>query len=74
MASPAEVSRFLRLRAESGQPVAVREVLDRIVESNQVPRMDGMNTRGDVTQATQQRTAALYRGNAAMNPAMNSAI
>ncbi len=74
VASPAEVSRFLRLRAESGQPVAVREVLDRIVESNQVPRMDGMNTRGDVTQATQQRTAALYRGNAAMNPAMNSAI
>ena len=74
VASPAEVSRFLRLRAESGQPVAVREVLDRIVEENQVPRMDGMNTRGDVTQATQQRTAALYRGNAGMNPGMNSAI
>ena len=74
VASPAEVSRFLRLRAESGQPVAVREVLDRIVEPDQVPRMDGMNTTGDVTQATQQRTAALYRGNAGMNPAMDSAI
>ena len=74
VASPAEVSRFLRVRAESGQPVAVREVLDRIVETDQVPRMDGMNTRGDVTQATQQRTAALYRGNAGLNPTIDSAI
>ena len=74
VASPAEVSRFLAVRAESGQPVAVREVLDRIEELDAVPRMDGMNTRANVTQATQQRTAALYQGNAAINPATDPAI
>jgi phycobilisome core-membrane linker protein len=36
--------------------------------------MDGMNTRAGVSQATLQRTAALYRGNAAINPSTEDAI
>ena len=73
-ASPSEVSRFLCVRAESGQPDAVRELIERLRDDDSVPRMDGMNTRSDTTQATQQRTAALYRGNAGMNPPTDEAI
>ena len=74
VASPAEVSRFLAVRAESGQPSAVRELLDRLPNDDTVPRMDGMNTSADSTQATQQRTAAFYRGNAGLNPPTEAAI
>ena len=56
------------------QVIAVREVLDLAERIDEVPRMDGMNTRANVTQATQQRTAALYQGNAAMNPPTDPAI
>ena len=73
-ASPSEVSRFLSIRAESGQPDAVRELIERLGDDDNVPRMDGMNTRSDTTQATQQRTAALYRGNAGLNPPTDDAI
>ena len=73
-ASPSEVSRFLSVRAQSGQPDAVRELIERLDDDNNVPRMDGMNTRSDTTQATQQRTAALYRGNAGLNPPTDAAI
>ena len=73
-ASPSEVSRFLSVRAESGQPDAVRELIERLDDADNVPRMDGMNTRSDTTQATQQRTAALYRGNAGLNPPTDEAI
>ena len=73
-ASPTEVSRFLTVRAQQGQPAAVQELLSQISDADRVPRMDGMNTRPDATMATQQRTAALYQGNAAMNPSTESAI
>ena len=73
-ASPAEVSRFLTVRAQQGQPSAVQELLEKMTDGDRVPRIDGMNTRADATMATQQRTAALYRGNAALNPSTDPAI
>ena len=73
-ATPSEVSRFLTVRAQAGQPEAVRELLEQRGDDDSVPRMDGMNTRVDITQTTQQRTAALYTGNAAMNPTTDPAI
>ena len=73
-AAPAEVSRFLTIRAQAGQPAAVKELLEKRPDGDTVPRMDGMNTRAGVSQATLQRTAALYRGNAAINPSTEDAI
>ena len=73
-AAPSEVSRFLTIRAQEGQPAAIQELLDMRPEMDTVPRMDGMNTRAGVSQATLQRTAALYRGNAAINPPSGDAI
>ena len=73
-ATPAEVSRFLIVRAESGQPKAVQELVEQLPSSDSVPRTDGMNTRSGVSQATLQRTAGLYRGNAGMTPPTDAAI
>ena len=42
--------------------------------STTVPRIDGMATASGVSQATIQRTAALYRGNAGLNPPTGDAI
>jgi phycobilisome core-membrane linker protein len=64
--TPEETTSFLQLRATSGQPAAVKALLaDR---DQSVPRFGGMETTAGTTQATMQRTAALYRGNAGMNP------
>ena len=64
--TPEETTAFLELRATSGQPAAVKALLaDR---DQSVPRVGGMETTAGTTQATMQRTAALYRGNAGMNP------
>ena len=73
-AKPAEVSRFLTVRAESGQPAAVQELVEQLPNGDSVPRYDGMNTRAGITQATLQRTAALYRGSAGMTPPTDAAI
>ena len=62
------------MRAQQGQPSAVQELLEKMTDGDRVPRIDGMNTRADATMATQQRTAALYRGNAALNPSTDPAI
>ena len=71
--TPAETSRFLITRAEAGQGAAVSELLaDRI--STAVPSTDGMTSQVGVAQATVQRTAALYQGNAGMNPPTKPAI
>ena len=71
--TPAETSRFLITRAESGQGAAVRELLeDR--SSTAVPRTDGMSSQSGVAQSTVQRTAALYQGNAGLNPPTKPAI
>ena len=71
--TPAETSRFLITRAQAGQGAAVSELLAERI-STEVPRLDGMDTRSGVAQATIQRTASLYRGNAGMNPPTNDAI
>ena len=73
-ATPLEVSRFLTVRAESGQPTAVMELVEQRPDGDEVPRTDGMNTRSGVSQATLQRTAALYRGSAGMTPPTDGAI
>ena len=70
--TPAETSRFISLRAEAGQAAAVSELL--ALCGDQVPRITGMETKDGRSQATIQRTASLYRGNAAMNPPTDAAI
>ena len=73
-ATPMEVSRFLTVRAESGQAAAVIQLVEQRLDLEDVPRTDGMNTRSGVSQATLQRTAALYRGSAGMTPPTDAAI
>ena len=71
--TPAETSRFLITRAQAGQGAAVSELLaERFGDS--VPRINGMDSPAGVSQSTIQRTAALYRGNAGLNPPTNDAI
>ena len=70
--TPAETSRFLSLRAEAGQAAAVNELL--AICGDQVPRINGMDSQNGRSQATIQRTASLYRGNAALNPPTDAAI
>lgn len=71
--TPAETSRFLITRAQAGQGAAVAELLAERI-STTVPRIDGMSTASGVSQATIQRTASLYRGNAGLNPPTGDAI
>ena len=73
-ATPVEASRFLTIRAQSGQSEAIKSLVEQLPEGDVVPRMDGMNTTAGVSQATQQRTAALYRGNAGLTPPTDAAI
>ena len=71
--TPAETSRFLITRAQAGQGAAVSELLaERFGDS--VPRINGMDSPAGLNQATIQRTAALYRGNAGLNPPTDAAI
>ena len=71
--TPTETSRFLITRAQAGQGAAVSELLaERFGDS--VPRINGMDSPSGVSQATIQRTAALYRGNAGLNPPTDAAI
>ena len=71
--TPAETSRFLITRAQAGHGAAVTELLAERI-STTVPRVDGMATASGVNQATIQRTASLYRGNAGLNPPTGDAI
>ena len=75
-ASSAEVANFLRDRAENGQPQAVQNMLDLrdITSSDDVPRIEGMQTSPGQFQDTVTRTASLYRGNAGLNPPTDQAI
>ncbi|BEV36753.1 phycobilisome rod-core linker polypeptide [Synechococcus sp. M16CYN] len=73
-ATPSEVRRFITTRAQVGQPSAIRELLKRRTEEKTVPRIDGMNTNFGIAQVTLQRTAALYRGNAGLNPPIDAAM
>ena len=69
--TPAETSRFLRIRFESGQPAAVKQLLAQRNEAKDaatVPGLDGMNTQSGVPLETIARTASLYRGPAGLTP------
>ena len=71
--TPVETSRFLITRAQAGHGAAVSELLaDRFGDA--VPRIEGMDSPEGVNQSTIQRTAALYRGNAGLNPPTDAPI
>ena len=71
--TPAETSRFLITRAQAGHGAAVSELLAERF-GDDVPRINGMDSPSGVGQSTIQRTAALYRGNAGLNPPTDAAI
>ena len=75
-ATPAEVAEFLQLRANNGQPAAIKLVLERRSDDlqDQAPRVVGMQTTQGQPQSTVTRTASLFGGNAAINPNESSAI
>ena len=75
-ATPAEVAEFLKIRAGAGQPEAVRSLLmaAESLSTNEVPRVQGMETSPGQSQSTVIRTASLYRGNSALNPPKDWAI
>ncbi len=76
--TPSETSRFLQIRAESGQPEAVKDVLvlrsSTGVEPSEVPDLDNLSSRRGVSQSTLTRTASLYRGNAGLTPPPGEAL
>ncbi|CAI8166450.1 MAG: Phycobiliprotein ApcE [Prochlorococcus marinus str. MIT 9215] len=74
-----EVLQFITTRALSGQPAAVKGMINLRAELKQeavdtVPTIDGMESQPGSRQSTAQRTAALYRGNAGLNPPPGEAI
>jgi phycobilisome core-membrane linker protein len=78
-AQPHEVSRFLAVRASHGQQAAIEELLGsgeyaRSFGTNTVPYLRGLATADGIPLVTVNRTAALYGGNAGLNPAPRGAI
>jgi phycobilisome core-membrane linker protein len=78
-AQPAEASRYLAARVRSGQQAAVRLVLDNPEYASSfgqdtVPYLRGLQTADGIPLTTVNRTASLYGGNAALNPAPRGAI
>ena len=63
----------IRDRAQAGHGAAVSELLAERF-GDDVPRINGMDSPSGVGQSTIQRTAALYRGNAGLNPPTDAAI
>nr|WP_232199623.1 phycobilisome rod-core linker polypeptide [Synechococcus sp. RS9916] len=74
--TPSEAAEFLKIRAAAGQPEATRWLLTsaETFNTNEVPRIQGMETSPGQSQSTVIRTASLYRGNSALNPPKDSAI
>jgi phycobilisome core-membrane linker protein len=74
--TPAEVSEFLITRARDGQQQATLYFLNKRKqeEANDVPQVNGMTTSPGQDQATVIRTSMLYRGNAGLNPPMDSPL
>ena len=75
---PAEASRFLATRVRSGLPTAIAEILDSpdyasAFARDTVPYWRGLETSDGIPLATVNKTAALYGGNAALNPSPISA-
>jgi len=78
-AQPTEVSRFLATRASQGQRRAIEAILDsgeysQAFGQETVPYLRGLNTSDGIPLSTVNRTAALYAGNAGLNPAIKGAI
>ncbi|NDG75756.1 MAG: cell wall anchor protein [Synechococcaceae bacterium WB8_1B_136] len=78
-AQPEETSRFLATRAKQGQRAALEEILNSTDYANSfgrdtVPHLKGMGTSDGIPLSTVNRTAALYGGNAALNPPSRGAI
>lgn len=78
-AQPAEVSRFLATRSTAGQRAALNAVLSSTEYAtafgrDTVPYLRGLATADGIPLSTVNRTAALYGGNAAMNPPIRGAI
>ncbi|MFM2080225.1 MAG: hypothetical protein RLZZ219_907, partial [Cyanobacteriota bacterium] len=78
-AQPAETSAFLATRAEQGQRAAVEALLNSTEYATRfgrdtVPHLNGMATSDGIPLSTVNRTAALYGGNAALNPPLRGAI
>jgi len=78
-AQPDEVTRFLSLRATSGQQAAVDQLLDReeyasAFGQDTVPYLRGLDTADGIPLSTVNRTAAFYGGNAGLTPAPRGAI
>ncbi|QNI86074.1 phycobilisome core-membrane linker polypeptide (Lcm) [Synechococcus sp. PROS-7-1] len=76
--TPSETSRFLVVRAESGQRAAVQELLELRsklgFEPSEVPGFRGLNSQPGVAQSTLTRTASLYSGNAGLTPPPSQAL
>lgn len=78
-AQPGEVSRFLATRAQIGQGAAVEALLNTeeyalAFSSDTVPSIRGLDTSKGQPLSTVNRTASLYDGNAALNPAPRPAL
>ena len=78
-AQPSEVSRFLTTRAQFGQGAAIEGILSSeeyatAFSSDTVPYLKGLNTSTGQPLSTVNRTASLYGGNAALNPAPKQAL
>ena len=78
-AQPAEVSRYLTTRGTKGQRAALDELLNSqeyaiAFGQNTVPYLRGMATADGIPLRNVNRTAALYSGNAGLNPAPKGAI
>ena len=76
--TPSETSRFLQVRAASGQPTAVRNLLELRAEigsePSDVPGLSTLSSRSGVPQSTITRTASLYGGNAGLTPRPDEAL
>tara|TARA_Y100000287_G_scaffold125415_1_gene101216 strand:+ start:64 stop:858 length:795 start_codon:yes stop_codon:yes gene_type:complete len=76
--TPSETSRFLQVRAASGQPTAVRNLLELRAETgsepSDVPGLSTLSSRSGVPQSTITRTASLYGGNAGLTPRPDKAL
>ena len=78
-AQPSETSAFLATRAKRGQRAAVEAILNSSEYASRfgrdtVPHLAGMATSDGLPLSAVNRTAALYGGNAALNPPLRGAI
>jgi phycobilisome core-membrane linker protein len=73
------VSQFLAIRSDRGQLAAVDTLLNsqefaQVFGQNTVPYIRGLATADGQPLSTVNRTAALYAGNAGLNPSPQGAI